>query len=244
MYFVVNLCIPYIMLFNCLQMHQRKVVVVGGLGHLKYDKRQTFLTQTGDPDRVVTSPGGVLPSVLKMAHTSGRFVYHQVQPQSSQVCMNSSRSKSMEGRHIEPLLREVGHLRISPSGNIRPSGHQGLGQWLPKKDPDAPGWPILENFLTQPANECLHRDLQNLSLCALLLEPKPSKGFSDHVAATIEVAQRHSTRSVHESKCFIFVKWYESSQVDFKSSFQKQILDFLLHLFQEKNLPTKHYRWL
>ena len=78
-------------------------------------------------------------------------------------------------------------------------------------------------------------------------QPKPSRlapraeaikeqGFSSPVASRIEAPQRSSTRTVYEAKWSVFVRWCETSQVDFRSPSIKQIADFLLHLFQEKNL--------
>ena len=62
------------------------------------------------------------------------------------------------------------------------------------------------------------------------------QGFSSPVASRIEAPQRSSTRTVYEAKWSVFVRWCETSQVDFRSPSIKHIADFLLHLFQEKNL--------
>ena len=62
------------------------------------------------------------------------------------------------------------------------------------------------------------------------------QGFSSPVAVRIEAPQRRSTRLVYEETWAIFVRWCETSQVDFRSPSIKQVADFLLHLFQEKNL--------
>ena len=62
------------------------------------------------------------------------------------------------------------------------------------------------------------------------------QGFSSPVAVRIKAPQRHSTRSVYEAKWAVFVRWCETSQVDFRSPSVKQVADFVLHLFQEKNL--------
>ena len=62
------------------------------------------------------------------------------------------------------------------------------------------------------------------------------QGFSSPVASRIEAPQRRSTRAVYEAKWALFVRWCETSQVDFRNPSIKQIADFLLHLFQEKNL--------
>ena len=78
-------------------------------------------------------------------------------------------------------------------------------------------------------------------------QPQPSRlapraeaikeqGFSSPVALHIEAPQRRSTRTVYEAKWSVFVRWCEASQVDFRWPSTKQIADFLLHLFQEKNL--------
>ena len=59
------------------------------------------------------------------------------------------------------------------------------------------------------------------------------QGFSDEVAERIEAPHRGSTRVVYKSKWAIFVKWFESP---FRSPSVNQIVDFLSHLFKERNL--------
>ena len=62
------------------------------------------------------------------------------------------------------------------------------------------------------------------------------QGFSSPVASRIEAPQRRSTRTVYEAKWAVFIRWCQTSQVDFRNPSIKQIADFFLHLFQEKNL--------
>ena len=62
------------------------------------------------------------------------------------------------------------------------------------------------------------------------------QGFSEAVAARIEAPQRRSTRSVYEAKWTIFTKWCITNQVDFRSPPLKSVADFLLFLFEVKNL--------
>ena len=62
------------------------------------------------------------------------------------------------------------------------------------------------------------------------------QGFSKDVATRIEAAQRGSTRSVYEAKWTIFTKWCLSNKVDFRAPPVKSIADFLLYLFQDRNL--------
>ena len=120
----------------------------------------------------------------------------------------------------------------------------------------APGWPNMPWFwdlvelstqipfclpnhpdlVTQPFNKACHRDMTNLNLHAWLLEPRQfkEKGFSSPVLSQIEAPQRSSTRTVYEAKWSVFVRWCETSQVDFKSPSVKQIADFLLHLSRRR----------
>ena len=93
-------------------------------------------------------------------------------------------------------------------------------------------FPKVGNLLTQPFNQCPHRDLHSLNLHAWLQQA----GFSEEVATRIEAPQRRSTRAIYESKWAVFVRWCEEHKVDFGSPSIKQIADFLLFLFQEKHL--------
>ena len=99
-------------------------------------------------------------------------------------------------------------------------------------------FPLQRDLVQQPFNGVLHRNLSNLNLHAWLLEPRviQEQGFSDEVAARIEAPQRVSTRAVYKSKWAVFVRWCESNKVDVRSPSIVQIADFLLHLFQERNL--------
>ena len=62
------------------------------------------------------------------------------------------------------------------------------------------------------------------------------QGFSEAVAARIEAPQRRSTRSVYEVRWTIFTKWCVTNQVDFRAPPVKSVADFLLYLFEVKNL--------
>ena len=62
------------------------------------------------------------------------------------------------------------------------------------------------------------------------------QGFSEAVATRIEAPQRSSTRAVYEAKWAIFTRWCKDNQVDFRSPPLKAVADFLLYLFQEKEL--------
>ena len=61
--------------------------------------------------------------------------------------------------------------------------------------------------------------------------PNLTKGFSEALAAKIEVPQIGSTRLVYETKWNIFAKCCHSSQVNFRSPPIKSVEDFLMYIF-------------
>ena len=97
--------------------------------------------------------------------------------------------------------------------------------------------PRVGNLLTQPFNQCPHRDLHSLNLHAWLLGPLPSnrqaslKKWQHELKLLRDVQPEPSTNQ----KWSVFVRWCEEHKVDFGSPI-KQIADFLLYLFQEKHL--------
>ena len=63
---------------------------------------------------VVSSPGDVPPLVYKVAYSSSVSLCHQVQLQTSQICIPCSRSQSLESGCVELSLVGAGHLCFSP----------------------------------------------------------------------------------------------------------------------------------
>ena len=156
--------------------------------------RQTVPTQTGDSDRMVSPSGDFRPPLPEVAHTSGRFICNQVQSQTSQICVSSSGQVSLAGRCVERPVGGLGCLCLpsncSPrTGGLQASGPRvstthfdcsrvakhamvlGPGQHVGSNSPLS--LPKVKNLLTQPFNQCPHRDLFNLNLHAWLLEPQP-----------------------------------------------------------------------
>ena len=122
----------------------------------------------------------------------------------------------------------------------------------------APGWPNMPWFwdlvelsarvplclphhpdlVTQPFNKARHRDLTNLNLHAWLLEPRQSRSKGSLAQWRQELRRLKDVQPEQSTKRSgpFFVRWCETSQMDFRNPSIKQIADFLLHLFQEKNL--------
>ena len=151
-----------------------------------------------------------------------------------------------------------GCLRLSPSLPSQPGSLQGDRPRLSQNDLNCTG--LAKHALVLESGQFVGAD----SLCSTSIaisgdtavkqtstpgsqESEPScmaprastiqeQGFSDEVAARIETPQRLLTKAVYKSKWAIFVKRYRSHEVDFRSSSVTQIVDFLLHFFQDRNL--------
>ena len=156
------------------------------------------------------------------------------------------------------LLGELGHVCLSPSIVTGQSGQQTVRSSVQESDPDSSG--LAQHAVVLGSGGSVVSDTplptQSSRSCDPALEqgtsqgsdqPQPSRmaprveaikeqGFSSPVVLRIEAPQRRSTRTVYEAKWAVFVRWCETIQVDFRSPSIKQVADFLLHLFQEKNL--------
>ena len=227
-------------------------------GSLECRSRQAVPAQSGDPDRVVPVSTGVQSLVLQLGPASDRSFCHPIQSQASQVCLSSSGLDSLGGGCSQPTMEQPGRVRFSSSlpaqsGHIQ-TGESGLSQNDLNRSGLAqhalvlgPDQSLKSNSLQSslgedPVDSTVQRPSpQELeSSESACLAPRASsirrQGFSEEVAARIEAPQRSSTRAVYKSKWAIFVKWCDSNQVDFRAPSLKQVADFLLYLFKERQL--------
>ena len=109
-------------------------------------------------------------------------------------------------------------LILGSSGNVQ-------------SDPTVSAQSGISTIQTDPAQEPVELEPTCLAPRATAIK---EQGFSEAVATRIEAPQRGSTR--YEAKWTIFTKWCLSNQVDFRPPPLKAIADFLLHLFQDRNL--------
>ena len=240
--------------------HPRKIICAGQThsGSLECHSRQAVPTQSGDPDRVVPVSTGVQSLVLQMGPASDRSFCHPIQSQASQVCLSSSGLDSLGGGCSQPTMEQPGRVRLSSSlppqsGHIQ-TGESGLSQndlnrsglaqhaLVLGSDQSLKSNSLQSSLGEDPVDSTVQRPSpQELeSSESACLAPRASsirrQGFSEEVAARIEAPQRSSTRAVCKSKWAIFVKWCESNQVDFRAPSLKQVADFLLYLFKERQL--------
>ena len=154
---------------------------------------QVVPTQSGDTNGMVPPPGGLQPDLQEMAQAGGRPFCDQVQSQTSQVCVPGSGSTSLESRCSKRPLAKSGRICLSPGGSSREGGLQVVGSRIPQSHSNCSrmakhamdlgsgqhvgtnsSLPKVGNLLTQPFNQCPHRDLHSLNLHAWLLGPLPS----------------------------------------------------------------------
>ena len=194
--------------------------------------------------------------MLQVGLTTNRSVCNPFQSQTSQVCFTGS--GSLGSGHPESGMGESRCLCLSSSLPAHQSDLQSDGLGLSHNDSNcsrvaqhalvlgprqsigsdslqaSTSWEFGDTALQRAPSQ---ESQQSESSC---LAPRASaiqkQGFSDEVAARIEAPQRLSTRAVYKSKWTIFVKWCESNEVDFRSPPVNQIAEFLLHLFNERQL--------
>ena len=217
------------------------------------DSRQAIQTGPDHSNRVVTSSRSVQNYMLPIAPATSGPVCHQIQQQTTTVCVTGSGPPGMGSGCTQPVMGKSGSIRLSTSSHLGQSGGEVAGLPLQQDYSDCPR--VAQHALVLGSSGNVQSDptvpAQHTQLSVSAFQPGPSQepvkseprasaikeqGFSEAVAARIEAPQRGSTRSVYEAKWTIFTKWCFCNQVDLRASPLKAIADFLLHLFQEKKL--------
>ena len=227
-------------------------------GKAECDSRQIVQEHSGYSDRMVPPAGSLRPLMCQVAHSPSGSLCNKVQSQTTQVCVPSTRSTSMESRCSQPELGEYGCLRVPSCVSFGQGGVQDPRSGSSQVGSDCSR--VAQHALVlgssqhvcsdsslpskrgEPADPTVQSVSPQRSPRAQppRLAPRASsiqaQGFSNEVATRIEAPQRQSTRAIYESKWSIFVKWCESHKVDFGSPSLTQVAEFLLFLFKEKNL--------
>ena len=222
------------------------------------DSRQAIQTGPDHSNRVVTSSRCVQSYMLPVAPATSGPVCHQIQQQTTTVCVTGSGPPGMGSGCTQPVMGESGSIRLSTSSHLGQSGGEVAGLPLQQDYSDCPR--VAQHALVLGSSGNVQSDptvpAQHTQLSVSAFQPGPSQepvkseptclaprasaikeqGFSEAVAARIEAPQRGSTRSVYEAKWTIFTKWCLCNQVDIRAPPLKAIADFLLHLFQDKKL--------
>ena len=222
------------------------------------DSRQAIQAGADHTNGMVPQSGGIPSNIPPVAPTQCGSVCHQVQQQAPTVCLTGTRPPGLGSGCSQPVMGGTGPLRLSTSSHLGQSGGEVTGLSLQQDHPDCPR--MTQHALVWGSSGNVHPDstvpAQHTKLSVSTIQPgstqEPVKsepiclaprasaikeqGFSEVVAARIEAPQRGSTTSVYEAKWTIFTKWCLSNQVDFRAPPLKAIVDFLLHLFQDRKL--------
>ena len=186
-----------------------------------------------------------------VAPASSGPICHQVQQQTSTVCLTGPRPPGMGSGCTHPILGGPGPICLLTGSHLGQSGGEATGLPLQQNNSDCPR--VAQHALVLGSSGNAKSDptvsAQHTQHSVSAIQPGPSqepveseptclaprasaikeRGFSEAVAARIEAPQRGSTRSIYEAKWTIFTK-------DFRAPPLKSIADFLLHLFQDKKL--------
>ena len=227
-------------------------------GPVECDSRQTIQTGPDNTDGVVPPSGGFSKPVQEVAPASNRSLRHEIQPQATSVCLPSSGLPSCGSGCSHSAMGGSGRLCLPTNCHLGESGGEATGHPVQKVNSNCSGMTqhaLVLGFsghvqpssaestsAAQPVDTTLQSDPsqksdQPESSC---MAPRATaikeQGFSEAVAARIEAPQRRSTRSVYEAKWTIFTKWCVANQVDFRAPPVKSVADFLLYLFEVKEL--------
>ena len=221
----------------------------------KCDSRQAIQARSDYPNRVVPPSGGLSRNMQQVAPAPRRSVCHEVQSQTASICIPSSGLPSFCSRCSHSAMGGSGCICLSTNPHIGQGGGEVIELSMQETNPHCtrvaqhalvlgPGEHVQSGppQTSQSVDTALQSDPSQKSD-----KPEPScmaprasairkQGFSEAVATRIEAPQRRSTRSVYEAKWSIFTKWCIANQVDFKSPPLKSVADFLLYLFEVKNL--------
>ena len=200
-------------------------------------------------------PSRSLPrNMLPVAPAPNGHVCHQVQQQTTAVCVTGPRSPGLGSGCTQSALGRSGpiclptSIHLGQSGAVAglpmqqdhfdctrvaqhalvfgPSGYVQSDPTVSAQSGDPTGQPDPTQKSVNPEPTCL-------APRAIAIK---EQGFSEAVAAGVEAPQRGSTRSVCEAKWTIFTKRCLSNQVDFRAAPLKAIADFLLYLFEDRKL--------
>ena len=159
------------------------------------DSRQAIQAWPDHSNRVVTSSSSVPSCMFKVASATSGPVCHQVQLQTTTVCITGTRPPGLGSGCTRPVLGGPGPIRLPTGSHLGQSGGEAPGLPLQQNNSDCSTWPnmpcfwdlvamssqiplclpSIPNLVSQPFNQVLHRNLSNLNLHAWLLEPQQSR---------------------------------------------------------------------
>ena len=227
------------------------------------DCRQAVSSQSSDPDRVVSTPGALRPTLAMVALSRGGPVCNPIHQQTPQVCISNPGPSGLGRGCHKPLLGEPGSVCLSTNSPLGQCGEQDLVPRLLTDNTHCPGLaehalvlgssgavssdPSLSTSATRSSFSTIQREPTQGSgrfeppYLAPRVEAIKQQGLSDQVAARVEAPQRLSTRAIYEAKWALFVHWCHSNQVDFRSPFCQTGSEFPLVPVSGKTVATQYH---
>ena len=195
---------------------------------LKCSGGQIVQIGTDHPNRMVPPYRGFSSPVQQVASASNRSLCYEIQqqvprlyhqfrtPWPRQWMHSVCHGKIWVDHHFPGVAQH--DMVLGPSGNVQPDPIA-LASTAKPFDSTLQSDPSQES--DKPKSPCMAPRATTIK----------EQGFS-----RIEAPQRRSTRSVYEAKWTIFTKWCISNQVDFRAPPVNSVADFLMYLFEERNL--------
>ena len=221
--------------------------------------RQAFQAGPDHTDQIISRSRGLPVNMQQVALASNRPICHKFQQQVASICVTSTGSPVMSSECAQPTMGGSGCICLSISSHLGQSGevagppmsqNHSDSPRVPKHalvlgfsghvqpDPTVPAQPA-KSFNSAIQSDSFQDSVKPKHTClAVRASALKEQGFSEAVAAQIEVPHRGSTRSVYEAKWAIFTKLCLTNQVDFRAPPVKSAADFLLYLFQDRKLQT------
>ena len=102
------------------------------------DSRQTIQTWPDHLNRMIPSPRGISSYMLPVAPASSGLVCHQIQQQTSTVCVTSPRPPGLGSGCTQPVLGKSGPICLPTSSHLGQSGGEVTGLPLQQDHFDRP----------------------------------------------------------------------------------------------------------
>ena len=204
-------------------------------------------------NRMVSSSSNIHPNLQSLAQTNGGHVCHQIESQTTNLCLTSPRCKCYEHRCIEHLLGGSGRLCLLSCSTHTKSHTE--NEHLQVQD-DSSSTRVVQNALVLGSSETPITTTSLASYVKTTVQSEvPSEShvsesvclaprhhsellesFSEQVADRIKAPQRPSSRRLYESMWSIFELWCQQNKVVSTEPSISDIAEFLNHLFTVKNL--------
>ena len=188
----------------------------------EHDSRQAIQTWPDHSNRMVPSPRGIPSYMLPVAPATSGPVCHQIQQQTTTVCVTGSGSPGMGSGCTLPVMGRSGPICLPTSSHLGQSGGEVAG--LPMQQDHSDCTRVAQHALVLGSNGNVQSDptvsAQPAQSGVSTIQPDPTQEpvkpestclapratpikeqrFSEAVAAQIEAPERGSTRSVYEAK--------------------------------------------